>query len=187
MNVNQFVSLVIFLALVGAIVVVVEVFVPSLARQRMIVELSKRREALRQLCEDEPAVAEHGEVRRLDELIAFLIRRGRPPGMTLLIGAYLKVRSSRAEEESLPAAFRGLTSSQRFALYTIGHDVSLEALRASLLGSRFWFLAWPVWLHIAGEIRDSERLTRDSNDDRQLGQVIEIGAHRLDPRTLLHA
>ncbi|MCW2904668.1 MAG: hypothetical protein JWO67_6933 [Streptosporangiaceae bacterium] len=187
MNVQQLATLVVFLGMVAAAIYLVAVVVPGQARLRMIIETSKVRSALRDMIEDDPTLAGHSDIRALDDFLGFSLRIGRPPGMSVLLVGWLRVRREAHAGSLEPSPrFRGLSNTQRLALYLLGHRASMELVRASILGSRLWFLSWPAWLYLTARVRGAETLRKDSGDDRELGQVLSIGSH-FDPPALLHA
>jgi hypothetical protein len=162
---------------VGVIAFLALVVVPQMASSRLTLELSKVRSVLTDMCEEEPAIAEHPDVQRLDATLARTLSWGRAPGLSMLIAALVSVDRQRRDREPAAVAprFRGLAASQRVALYLLGHRVSLEVVRASFFSSRLWFLAWPAWLLLKASIRRRETLQRDSDDDAELSRVVAMG------------
>lgn len=162
------------LAVLGFLVLVV---VPQMASSRLTLELSKIRSVLTEMSDEEPTIADHPDVQRLDALLARTLSWGRAPGLSVLIAALVRVERQRRADAgpSRRPRFWGLAASQRVALYLLAHRGSVEVVRASFFSSRLWFLAWPVWLLLKANIRRRETLQRDSDDDSELASVVAMG------------
>jgi hypothetical protein len=177
MSFNQFASLALVLAMVAFAAYLVAVAIPGMARDRLIVELSKVRAALEDLEDDEPGVAQDADVQRFDMGLANMIQTGQPIGLTIVVTAILS--DIRARKHGLPPApgplFRGLSTSQRLALYLLWRRTSTEMLRATLFGSRLWILTWPLWPLVSADMRQHETLERDAEDVRELDRAVFKG------------
>lgn len=173
----EFGTLTVLVIALGVICFLVLIVVPQLASSRLTLELSKIRSVVREMIDEEPAVADHPDVQRLDATLARTLTWGRAPGLSMLIAALVAV--DRERRAGAPAAvartFRGLGASQRVALYLLGHRASMEVVRASFFSSRLWFLAWPVWLVLKASISRRETLQPDSGDDAELSRVVDMG------------
>jgi hypothetical protein len=185
MDAAQLGTLIVFLGSIGFVLYLVLAVEPRMAHSRLLIELSKVRSVLRDMGDEEPVIREHPDVERLDDLLARTIRHGHSPGMSALLGAAAAVwRDRHAGRSTAPApTFRGLSASQRVALYLLMHRTSLEVVRASIFGSRLWFVAWPAWLLVFTAVRQAETLQRGSGDDTSLARVVSMGTD-LDSRQL---
>lgn len=183
MDAAQLGTLALFLGIIGLVAYLVLFVAPSMASSRLLIELSKIRSVLRDMGEEEPDLLDHPDVQRLDEMLARNIEHGHSPGMSALVGAAASVARDRQTGNPLPAAptFNGLRASQRVALYLLMHRASLEVVRASIFGSKLWWLAWPAWLLIVTVVRQGETLQRGAGDDSSLSRVVSMGTD-LDSR-----
>lgn len=169
--------------LIGVVAFLVLVVAPQLAQSRLTLELSKIRSVLREMSDEEPSIADHPDVQRLDALLAQTLSWGRAPGLSMLIAALVAVERDRHRtDRARPPAprFKELGASQRVALYLLGHRASLEVIRASFFTSRLWFLAWPAWLLVKARIQRHETLQRDSEDDNELNRVVAMSTRYED-------
>lgn len=113
---------------------------------------------LRALDTENPALRHSGAFQWLDAELADNVRRERVIGASQLVTALVVWRRNRraAPEQSLASAstdrLAELSAAEVFALHTVYILGTREFVRGVLLGSRLWFLLWPLYLYLAAKI-----------------------------------
>ncbi|KMM44848.1 hypothetical protein CWIS_13520 [Cellulomonas sp. A375-1] len=165
MNADQITLLFVVVALTAIALYYAFAAVPGIAHDRFIIRMSQARDEAEELRDRGLHDLEDEVVTRVDLLSATLIRSG-APGFSFLLCAPLIVRQRRKSGPPRSAEVRRemLTSPAcRHAreIDNLERRVVREALRASLMGSKFWLALWPAWLYLKFQLADQEApLTR---------------------------
>lgn len=132
------------LASTVVIFVAILVVAPSLAYDRMLRDLSAARTRWKRLVESRPEVAEAADVQLLGKFVVSWSQRDRAVGLSHWLEAAMTIH--RHPVPSIRPSFRGLPLDVQNELRAIERDTVHAVSRATLFGSRVWFLLLPTVL-----------------------------------------
>jgi hypothetical protein len=153
MNSTQLVLLALVTGTMIAILYAVFALVPAIVRDGFLLRLSRMRDELEQLDASHPGTKRHRDVASLDDFLAGFAVHGRmPTNIMVAIWSDLWMMRRRGEIPAQNPRYRGLSLGHQKDLRDIEDRVVRDSIRTTLLGSRAWFLMWPIWLIYASRL-----------------------------------
>ncbi|MGI8529015.1 MAG: hypothetical protein ACR2KO_06020 [Geodermatophilaceae bacterium] len=173
---------------------------PALARDRLTRESSRLRSVLRSLEAEQSGLQDVGAYQWLDRALSDGVRLSRVMGVSHLLTGLLVVRRRRKQQNAAFAAehdgskqpvrdgLESLAPAELFALHALYITGSREFVRGVTLGSRLWWLAWPLYRYLDAKLRAqlASSVVDASVEDQSVRQAVGVGAQfwHHDPQTV---
>lgn len=196
MDADQLLLLFVVLLSLTVTLLLIYVVIPSLARNRLTLQMSVGRDEVDRLLNEPLSDAEEEALYQLDDVCRSHLRFGRVPASYIAVAFHTVRKAKRigeepAEERTVWRRLHGVDCAHRIEIDKLERRIMKESFRASVMGSPLWFVLWPIWILAEIALRHDDAPICESpgevKAEKTLIEAIEIRSSQVNGARLATA